>query len=122
MVKSDETTLLITGDITKPVEKQLLENADLGNVGLVTLPHHGSNSSSADVFVNSLQADYGVVSSGWRNRYGHPRKPVIDRWSATGTRIFNTADSGMQVFRWERGSATPVIDSWRTNHASFWNR
>ncbi|OOZ15436.1 DNA internalization-related competence protein ComEC/Rec2 [Solemya velum gill symbiont] len=122
MVKSDETTLLITGDITKPVEKQLLENADLGNVGLVTLPHHGSNSSSADVFVNSLQADYGVVSSGWRNRYGHPRKPVIDRWSATGTRIFNTTDSGMQVFRWERGSATPVIDSWRTNHASFWNR
>ncbi len=122
LVRSAESSLLITGDITKTAEKQLLGSVDLGNVGVVTVPHHGSNTSSSNDFVTRLQANYGVISSGWKNRYGHPRKPVIERWAATGTSLINTAESGMLIFTWQRGSATPVIDSWRNNHASFWNR
>jgi len=35
-----------------------------------------------------------VVSAGHRNRFGHPRREVVQRWQAQGAEVLATADSG----------------------------
>jgi len=88
-------SLLLTGDIERAAEESLLRRrAGQLRADVVSVPHHGSGSSSATPFVSATGADHALVSAGYRNRYGFPRPEVEQRWGEAGARLFNTADSG----------------------------
>jgi competence protein ComEC len=86
---------LLTGDIGEVVERHLLrEQARQLRADVVFAPHHGSARSSQPAFVAATGARLVVVSSGYRNRFGHPRPDVVQRWRKAGAEVVNTADSG----------------------------
>lgn len=88
-------SLLLTGDIERAAEESLLRRqAGRLRADAVTVPHHGSGTSSSTPFVAATGAGYALVSAGYRNRYGFPRPEVEKRWREAGTRLLNTADSG----------------------------
>ncbi len=94
-VESEHGSVLLTGDVGEVVERGLLKRARAGlKADVVVLPHHGSGNSSSPAFVRATGAQLGLVSAGHANRFGHPRREVVDLWQRAGAEVLGTAGSG----------------------------
>ena len=69
LVKGPQGSVLLPGDIERPVEELLTQHHLVPPVDLVIAPHHGSRSSSANAFVRATQPRFVVFSSGYENRW-----------------------------------------------------
>lgn len=77
--------LLLTGDIDRLIEARLVRTAaDALQADIMTVPHHGSASSSSPAFVQATRPQLALVSAGQGNRFGHPRQEVLARWQQAG--------------------------------------
>lgn len=86
---------LLTGDIEREAETQLLAGGSQLAADVVKVPHHGSRTSSTQDFVNAVGAKYAVISVGRSSPFGHPHAEVVERWKATGAHVMTTGKSGM---------------------------
>ncbi len=98
-IRAGQRSTLLTGDIEAVAERNLLADGLVSDVDLVLVPHHGSKTSSVLPFVNAASAETAVVSSGHANRWGMPRPEIVQRWSDSGSRVVNTAESGAVLMR-----------------------
>ena len=80
--------VLLTGDIEKRAESALESNAPKANV--LKIPHHGSQTSSAESFIAAIDPAYAVVSSGRRLGGTVLREWVLDRYRVQGVAIYRT--------------------------------
>jgi competence protein ComEC len=95
LIRYQSIAILLAGDIEKKVERQLINNKLIPkNITLLLVPHHGSQTSSHQAWVNYLDAKYVVFSAGFKNSYGHPHQTVVARYKANNARLFNTATDG----------------------------
>ncbi len=93
------TTFLLTGDAPVGIENYLA--ATYGAIlqsDVLKLGHHGSDTSSGELFLDTVQPTYAVVSAGRDNRYGHPNQEVIDRVVSHHATIYATAEKGSVTF------------------------
>lgn len=91
-----ETSIILTGDATKKTESYLLKEgikSDILKVG-----HHGSRTSSGGVFVEAVDPDYAVISSGADNTYGHPHQETLETLNKFGVKILRTDQLGTILF------------------------
>jgi competence protein ComEC len=98
-VSAGPHSLLLTGDIEAPSERDLLQARVPLAADIVIVPHHGSLTSSTVPFVDSVYPDIAVVSSGYANRWSFPKERVVERWEAVGAEVLNTATAGALYFR-----------------------
>lgn len=92
-------SFLFTGDSPQEIEKYLVSLDAPGLASTVLkLGHHGSRTSSSREYLEAVHPEYGVVSSGKNNRYGHPHKEVVDLLRELGIHMPNTAVDGNVVF------------------------
>ena len=87
--------VLLTGDISKNVEKRLI-NSNIGDIDILKVSHHGSNSASSNYFVGKTLPEYAVISTS--GAYGHPSKEVIATLNNYLVNTFITKDSGTITF------------------------
>lgn len=120
LIEAGNARLLLTGDITATVEAAVVRAAGQGPV-VVSVPHHGSKTSSSDAFVRGLSPSIALVSAGYRNRFGHPHPDVVARYAALGVPLIGTAESGCirMEFSAERG-VTP-IERCREARRRYWS-
>ena len=85
---------LLPGDIDRSVEQHLLKEPSLKDIDVLIAPHHGSKTSSSRVFLEWLRPQHIIVSAGYKNRYGHPHKTVLERYEAIGAAVWTTAQHG----------------------------
>ncbi len=86
---------LLAGDLERRGEADLLgRHADRLRAQVLVVPHHGSSTSSTPAFVRAVAPEVAVFSVGYRNRFGHPRPAVLERYAAQGSRIVRTDASG----------------------------
>ena len=92
---NQKTQLLLTGDIQKETELQLVQQygAQLKS-DVLQVPHHGSNTSSSEIFLQAVSPKYAIISAGKYNRYHLPSQSIVERYQNLGIKVFNTADSG----------------------------
>ncbi|MGI9310895.1 MAG: DNA internalization-related competence protein ComEC/Rec2 [bacterium] len=93
-VQSEFGALLLTGDIGKPTEAKL---AALGSgiaADVLQVPHHGSKTSSTEVFLRQVKPAVALNSIGYLNRYRHPHDDVRERYARLRIPLYNTADEG----------------------------
>ena len=109
--------ILLTGDIDKNVEEQILPFIR-EPVDVLIAPHHGSKTSSSTAFISTAQPRNVVFSSGYKNRYHHPSKEVVTRYQHQGAEMFNTATSGAIIFEWSEGNET--IRETRLAESKLW--
>jgi competence protein ComEC len=79
LVQHGQHRFLFTGDISRKIEKQLIDH--IGPMTVVQVPHHGSTSSSSMAFVNKTRPSIAVIQAGKGNRFGHPHPTIIQRWN-----------------------------------------
>lgn len=83
-------TFLFTGDAEREEEQDLVEADVPLQADVLKVSHHGSNSSSGDVFLGAVKPRYAVVSVGADNQYGHPAEEVLGRLIDAGAEIYRT--------------------------------
>ena len=88
---------LFMGDASTEREKDILEKYNLKDVDFLKVGHHGSNTSSSEEFINSINPKYSLISVGKNNRYGHPNKEVLD--NLNDSKIYRTDQDGSIMFK-----------------------
>ncbi|MDO8555450.1 MAG: ComEC/Rec2 family competence protein [bacterium] len=94
-----ETSFLLTGDSPKEIESYLTEIYKEGLASeVLKAGHHGSDTSTSELFLGYTAPQYAVISVGKDNKYGHPRKEVLDRLEKFGVNILRTDEQGTIIF------------------------
>lgn len=120
LVRGTGGRLLLTGDSTKRVEPAVAKAVPAGLPLLLTVPHHGSNTSSSMPFIRALHPVLAIVSAGWHNRYGHPSKDVLARYARAGVPVLNTAREGAVVVDVPAHGPPRVRARWRRRNLRYW--
>ncbi len=115
--------LLLTGDIGRNAEAQLIAREREGLESDVVLsPHHGSRSSSSQAFVAATSPEHVIHSAGRRNAFGHPHPEVLARWTQAGTRNWRTDSQGAVTAAFPaRGGERVRIRAERTERTRYWH-
>lgn len=93
LLKFNKISFLLTGDIYKKIEKELIEKGDL-KAKVLKIPHHGSKNSSSEEFLMAVSPEIAVFSVGKENPYGHPHKEVLEKLEKLGIKILRTDEKG----------------------------
>ncbi len=88
---------LFMGDAGVEKENDILEQYNLKNIDFLKVGHHGSNTSSSVLFINSINPKYSLISVGKNNRYGHPKETVLD--ILKDSKIYRTDKDGSVEIR-----------------------
>lgn len=113
---------LLPGDIERSREFSLLSHPALQEpVDLLVAPHHGSGTSSSIALVKQLSPRWVVFSAGYRNRYGHPQRQVVERYQKEGAELLHTSRAGAIEFQVAAG---PVVDlhRYRQDVRRYWRQ
>lgn len=119
MVTLGQTKFLFAGDMETSAENDMLEywgdrfdfRADVLKVG-----HHGSENASGYRLLYYVNPQYGVISVGANNSYGHPHEAALSRLNDADVSVYRTSEMGTIVatsdgtnisFVWEKGNAQP---------------
>jgi competence protein ComEC len=99
-----EKSMLFTGDAEAEVEASL---GDIGEIDVLKVGHHGSDTSSSDEFLRLITPSIAVISLGEGNPYGHPSPFVLGRLSAVGSRVLRTdRDGTIRIDFWQNSFKT----------------
>ena len=95
-VAAGDHAMLLTGDIDRVGEAWMIAHrgASALHADVVLVPHHGSRGSSSAAFIQAVHPRFAVASAGYRNRYGHPRSEVIERYERAGAAVYRTDRDG----------------------------
>jgi competence protein ComEC len=112
--------VLLTGDISSRVEATVARELPAGPPLVLSVPHHGSRSSSSPSFVQATQPTLALISSGWRNRFRHPHPLVIQRYEDAGVPWLNTATSGAIQIDFPADAPPQLTSQWRQRQPRYW--
>lgn len=87
-----ETSVMLTGDATSETEKLILGSNTISDldIDILKIAHHGSRTSTSDIFVEAVSPEYALISSDGGKKYGHPHKETLDTLNSFGSEIFRT--------------------------------
>ena len=97
--EEENVTGLFTGDIGEQEEKWIAEHSrewmdKKDRLTVYKAAHHGSKYSNSEEFLQKIQPEIAVVSSGVNNSYGHPHEEAVERIGEIGCEIWCTAECG----------------------------
>ena len=81
---------LFMADAGHPVEEQMLQQGSALPATLLKVGHHGSRSSTGELFIARVRPQLAVISVGADNRFGLPSDLVVSRLDRSGVRILRT--------------------------------
>ena len=111
--------MLLTSDIEARDEAALLQRAPAKLAAEVLLvPHHGSRTSSTPEFIAAVGAQHALIPVGYRNRFGHPKAEVLERYEAGDLRVWRTDRDGALRLRLAAGGVD--ISAWRDERRRYW--
>jgi len=113
--------ILLPGDITVRAEHQLVRtHVDQLRADLLVVPHHGSKTSSSDIFLDTIAPRYALFPVGYRNRYRHPDPGVVRRYLERDIRLADSAESGAIEIRFTADGIH--LTRYRVAHRRYWHR
>jgi competence protein ComEC len=119
-VVSAHGSMLLTGDIEQYAEQALLASVTNGlHANVITMPHHGSKTSSSPAFIRQVQPEIAIATVGYLNRFGHPKPEVMARYQALGSQTLRSDHDGAIVLDFTHGQLPQVI-RWRAVEPHYW--
>jgi competence protein ComEC len=94
-----QRSILLTGDMEKPMEIQALAAGELLEADILKVGHHGSNTSSIEAFLAAVSPTFAVISDGFENSFRHPHPKVLERLTAHHASILRTDLQGLTTIR-----------------------
>ena len=76
-IEYGSTSFLLTGDMEKTAETDLVNSGVNLRADVLQVGHHGSSTSTGYLFLNAVLPEMGVISCGTGNKYGHPHEETL---------------------------------------------
>lgn len=120
-VSSKFGSVLLTGDIEKKAELQLLRQfSEQLQSDILIVPHHGSNTSSLLQFITAVNPKISLISVGYKNKYGLPNARVLARYSDNERKLWRTDRDGAISIKLVEGHSFKV-QKYREKAARYWH-
>ncbi len=116
-VSSAKAAALLAGDIEAAQEKSLVVSAQSLKADWLLVPHHGSATSSTQVFLDAVQPSVAIVQAGYRNRFGHPRPDVLQRYNDLGVVVVQTPRCGASTWHSDHPN---LVQCERNQRQRYW--
>jgi competence protein ComEC len=102
-------SFLLVGDAERTAEDGMVSAYDnfLAS-GFLKAGHHGSSTSSSEVFVASVNPSYVVISVGKNNKFRHPSPSVVRRFDASEAELMRTDDDGAIIIESDGQTLVPI--------------
>ncbi|CAG9184315.1 DNA internalization-related competence protein ComEC/Rec2 [Cupriavidus pinatubonensis] len=119
-VDNGRHSVLLTGDIGKAEERELVERipAERLRADVLVVPHHGSGTSSSSEWLAAVSPGAAVFQLGYRNRYQHPRADVWQRYGDAGILRYRTDETGAVTMVTQGGAYS--MDAFRQTERRYW--
>jgi competence protein ComEC len=91
-----DTRALLAGDLEKKMERFVATESPRAE--LLKVAHHGSATSTTPELLAAVQPHFAVISAGYQNSFGHPRKVVLDRLQIYHVKTYRTDLQGAVTF------------------------
>lgn len=89
-VEYGQTAFLFSGDAEQSVENSILDKGYDVGCTVLKVPHHGSDTSLSYRWLNAAMPEYGVISAGKDNSYGHPNEDTLSKLRDADVTVFRT--------------------------------
>lgn len=99
MVQHGNNRFLLTGDMEREAENDLVESGASLKADVLKVGHHGSESSTGYIFLREVMPKYSVISCGKGNSYGHPHADPLSRLEDAESIILRTDESSTIIAR-----------------------
>jgi len=122
-ISNQHHSLLLTGDIQKKTEAILL--ITLKNklaTEVITVPHHGSKTSSSLRFIQKVSPKLALITAGFRSRFGHPKAEVVKRYQDEGIILMDTVRDGAIRVDFPANDSSIKTSAYRKHARGFWSR
>lgn len=117
-VRNDFCSLLLPGDAGHPTEYDLIRSGRIQSVDWLVAGHHGSASSSSEIFIDHVNPSAVIYTAGFANRYGHPAAAVTQRFRLRGIDEYNTATDGAVLLEAIKGQCK--VSTQRKRKRRYW--
>ena len=118
-ISAGKNSILLAADIEKKSEERLLElHPEKLPSTMLIVPHHGSKTSSTQPFVDAVHPHYAVFTSGYRNKFGHPKPEVVERYRAAGSELLRSDVDGAILVDMDAENFS--VEKYRKSHARYW--
>jgi competence protein ComEC len=119
-ITAGRASVLLTGDIERAAEEELVKSNAASGVDVLLVPHHGSRTSSSEEFIAALAPRWAIVPAGYRNRFGHPGREVLERYARAGVTLLRTdLDGAVSVILKQDA---PEVSAERARAPRYWRR
>jgi competence protein ComEC len=116
-IQAGARAALLVGDLEQPQEARLVADHAPLAADVLLVPHHGSRTSSSAPFLDAVHPTVGLVQAGYRNRFGHPAAPVLDRLRDRGIAVVDTPHCGAA---WWSSAMPAAVRCEREAHPHYW--
>ncbi|MBQ0138655.1 MAG: DNA internalization-related competence protein ComEC/Rec2 [Kurthia sp.] len=88
--------IIVPGDLESTGENEIVANSPetVRDATILKAGHHGSKTSTSQEWLQEVNPQLVIYSTGKNNRYNHPAKEVTERVNNLGIPSFNTAEVG----------------------------
>ena len=98
-IRNTRHSFLLTGDVERPIELWMLAENELRRTDVLKVAHHGSRTSTTELFLDAVQPSFAIISAGFENSYGHPNRDVVQRLEQHNAAVLRTDLDGMVTVR-----------------------
>jgi competence protein ComEC len=107
-----ERSALLTGDIERQVEADMLSENLVAHADILKVAHHGSKTSSTPALLDAVRPEFAMISAGFENSYGHPHPDILARLRERGVCVLRTDALGLVSIRTDGHRIGVSTDHW----------
>jgi competence protein ComEC len=94
------------GDLDQQGEEEIVKRFPNLKIDVLKVGHHGSKTSSSELFLMHYKPKVALISVGEKNRFGHPHQEVIEKLTKIDATIFRTDLQGEISYHFFNGNGT----------------
>ena len=94
LLEYGQLEVFLSGDLEEIGELSIVNSGLIDQVDILKVAHHGSKTSSSELFLSQLRPEIALISVGKNNQFHHPSPEVLANLHNVFSRVIRTDQSG----------------------------